>query len=256
MGATMTEQEIRDGLQRLAPFHHNVKLPYGLRTHIPELAHRKMERTRLANLVKHAFPSLLRLCEGTLHGQRVLDVGCNCGGFSIEAAKHGAEYVLGIDITDRYLEQADFIKRALGLEQVEFKKMAVEDLNKSLVGEYDITFCFGLLYHLENPISAMKRLSSVTRRIMVVDTSVARFPLTRRPIWIMNFPTAANSEPQATTALWRAETNCQFLPNAHAVIELLRFLGFSKVTQLRPTKKGLEKRYYIGRRATFLSARD
>jgi SAM-dependent methyltransferase len=257
MGVTMTEQEIREGLRCLAPFHHNVELPYGLRTHIPGLSRRKLEYTRLASLVKHAFPSLLQLCGGSLQGRRVLDVGCNCGGFSVEAAQRGAEYVLGIDVVDRYLEQAEFIKRALGLRQIEFKKMAVEDLDESIVGEYDITFCFGLLYHLENPVSSMKKLSSVTRRIMVVDTSVARFPLTRRPVWIMNFPPAAGLEPEAiSTSLWRTKRNCQFLPNARAVTELLKLLGFSKVTRLKPTKRGIGKRYYMGKRATFLAVRD
>jgi tRNA (mo5U34)-methyltransferase len=257
MKIKMTEQEIKDEIKRLAPFHHNIELPYGLKTHIPELSRHKREFTRLSSLVRHAFPSLLQACGGSLKGQRVLDVGCNCGGFSVKAAEYGAEYVLGIDVVDRYLEQANFIKHALELDQVEFKKLALEDLNESGADKYDITFCFGVLYHLENPILSMKNLSSVTQRMMVVDTRIARFPLSRHPIWLMNFPVVTGQDPEnISTSLWRTEKTCQFLPNARAVVEMLRFLGFPNVTRLRPKQRNLETRYYVGRRATFLATRN
>jgi len=171
-----------------------------------------------------------------------------------EAVRSGAEYVLGIDIVDRYIEQANFIKRALGFKQLEFKKMAIEDLDESIVNQYDIIFVFGILYHLENPVLAMKKLSSVTRRIIVVDTNIVRIPFTRKPVWLMNFPPQAMPESlDATSSFWRTERVCQFTPNMYAVTELLKFLGFSNVTLLKPKEKGLEKRYYQGKWMTFLA---
>lgn len=82
----MTKQELTDELRRLAPFHHSIELPHDLSTHIPSLARRPVESTRLSNLVKHAFPALVDRCGGSLRGRRVLDVACNCGGFSVQAA--------------------------------------------------------------------------------------------------------------------------------------------------------------------------
>jgi tRNA (mo5U34)-methyltransferase len=221
-----------------------------------------VERTRFASWIKHAWPSLLKLCGGSFQGKRVLDVGCSCGGFSVEAVKSGAEYVLGIDVVDRYLEQANFIKRALELNQCEFKKMAIEDLDEAH-GQYDISLCLGLLYHLENPVLAMKKLSSVTRSIMVVDTKlipfrfITRRPITsRRPVWIMDLPPAATSESKdASTSLWRTGDVCQFTPNARAVVDLLKFLGFPSVSQLEPTEKSLDKRYFKGGWGTFIATR-
>ena len=64
----MTEEEIRAGLERLAPFFHKVDLPYGLSTYIPELARRQIEATRVAHLVEHSFPALLDACGGSLRG--------------------------------------------------------------------------------------------------------------------------------------------------------------------------------------------
>jgi tRNA (mo5U34)-methyltransferase len=273
----LTEQEIRNELNRLAPFHHKVELPYNLSTHIPELSRRPVEYTRLDNLVKHAFPALIEICGGSLNGKRVLDVACNCGGFSVEAARRNSEYVLGIDIVEHYIEQANFVKGVLDLEQVEFKLMDIESVNESTVGLFDITFCFGILYHLENPILAMKRLSSVTKSIMLVDTDlmatgsswdlVPAFIIRgklgtmqrffRKPLWFMNFPAVSSpGSKDATSQLWTSEQRCvEFTPNESAVVDLLKFLGFSKVEKLKPNQKGLEKRYYTGRRATFLATR-
>ncbi len=48
-----------------------------------------------------------------LSGATVLDVGCNGGFYSIEMKKRGASRVLGIDIDDRYLNQARFAAATL-----------------------------------------------------------------------------------------------------------------------------------------------
>jgi 2-polyprenyl-3-methyl-5-hydroxy-6-metoxy-1,4-benzoquinol methylase len=264
MQTELTEKEIKAEICRLAPFYHKVELPYGLSTSVPGMSRRNFENTRVSNLLRHAFPALLDVCGGSLKGKRVLDVACNCGGFSVEAAKLGAEYVLGFDVVDHYIDQANFIKRALRLEQVEFKLKNIENLGVSTVGQFDITFCFGILYHLENPILAMKRLSSVTQHAMLVDTTVARtwferapFSDSRKPLWLMNMPPVSSPESKfATTSLWRsADRLVQFRPNETAVVELLEYLGFQKVLRLKARTKGLEKRYYKGARVTFLALR-
>ena len=258
MEKTLTEQEIRNELARLAPFHHKIDLPYDLSTFIPELSRRPIEYTRVDNLVSHAFPTLLDVCGGSLEGKRVLDVACNCGGFTVEAAKLNSEYVLGIDIVKRYLEQANFIKHALNLEQVEFKEIGIESVDESSVGLFDVTFCFGILYHLENPVLAMKQLSSVTKKILLVDTDVMPTPETKAPLWRMNFPAVSTVESHdITTSLWRgAGRTVQFTPNEDAVVELLKFLGFSTVSKIEPKQEGLEERYYKGTRATFIAVRS
>jgi len=251
----MTKQEIEAEVKRLAPFHHKLDLPYGLSTFDPELSLRHRETTRLDSLTRHVFPDLLKACGGSLQGKSVIDVACNAGGFSFEAASHGAERVLGIDVADRYIDQANFIKRALELDQVEFKKMLVEDCDERDIGMFDIAFCFGILYHLEDVVLAMKKLSSVTREIMVIDATVIKTPFTRKSMWKMNVPRVVESDDKSTTALWRTEKRCQFKPNVNAVIELLDFLGFSKVEIIKPRQRNLEFRYYRGKRVTFLARR-
>ena len=254
--APMTPEDMQAEIERLAPFHHDVELPHGLRTHLPELARRDGERTRVANLVQHAWGELLERFGGSLRGLRVLDVACSCGGFSVEAAKHAADYVLGIDVVDRYLEQAAFVKRALDLTTVHFRKLSAEELREDDVGVFDVSLCLGLLYHLENPVHSMKRIASVTKRMLVVDTVIARKPRSDQPVWVMNRVDAATgSSRDATSSLWRTAPCCQFTPNTTAVVELLRFLGFDQVVRLKPRDRRMEARYLRGDRATFLAVR-
>ena len=152
----MTKQELQSQLEKLAPFHHNIELPYGLNTEQYSL--RPIDYTRSPSFISHAFPPLLNICGGTLKEQRVLDIGSNCGGFAFEAKKHGADYVLGIDSVDHYVAQAQFIKRVLELTRIDFKTMAADALDPSLTDLFDVTFCCGVLYHFENPVYTMKKL--------------------------------------------------------------------------------------------------
>src|SRR5579885_1416240 len=61
-------------------------------------------------------------------GATVLDIGCNGGFHSIELKKRGAGRVLGVDVDDRYLNQARFASRVLDLE-IEFAKRSVYDID-------------------------------------------------------------------------------------------------------------------------------
>ena len=258
----MTEQEIQREVLRLSPFHHKIDLPYNLSTHVPEVSRRKIESTRVANLVMHAFPALVTACGGNLDGMRVLDAACNCGGFTVEATKLGCDFVLGIDVVSRYIEQAKFVQRALSIQNADFRIMDIERVDEDSVGSFDVTFCFGILYHLENPVLAMKRLSSVTKKVLIVDTRLFQFPnvlkpYLNKPMWKMNIPVTSEEDSlDSSTSQWRRkEKHPQFLPNESAVLELLDYLGFAKIEKIIPDQKGMEKRYYKGRRATFVAIR-
>jgi tRNA (mo5U34)-methyltransferase len=255
----MTEGQLRERIEELAPFHHSVDLPHGVNTYVPDKAHRGVERTRVDSIMRHGWPQLLQACGGSLKGKRVLDVACNCGGFAVEAIKAGAEYALGVDIVDRYLDQANFIRDALGYENLEFRNVDVYDLSAETVGTFDVVLCFGILYHLEDPIRGMKAMSNLATQSMLVDTNmmrpkyVNRF-LRHRSLWKMDVVGVGEVESE-TTNLWRQGLSCQFAPTERAVKDMLGFLGFDRVEFLPPTEKELEARYYRGERGTFLAVR-
>ncbi|MBL0375355.1 methyltransferase domain-containing protein [Rhizobium sp. KVB221] len=257
-----SKAEIEATVHHLAPFHHAIDLPYGLSTYVPELSRQNRERTRLPTFLDHAWGDIVAACGGSLKRKRVLDIACNCGGFSVQAARSGAEYVCGIDIDPHYIEQANFVKDTIGLPNLEFQQIDLLELHPSTHGVFDLVLCLGILYHLENPVFTMKRISAITGEVLVVDTTLMKVPLInpileRWPLWHMRRVSAATPDASnISTARWRPKDFCQFSPNAPAVKSLLEYCGFGDIVRLKPTAKGLEDRYYSGQRATFIARKS
>ncbi len=91
-----------------------------------------------------------------LNGATVLDIGCNGGFYSIQMKRRGADRVLGIDIDDRYLNQARFAAKTLGLD-IEFQVCSVYDVDK-IEGKFDFVIFMGVLYHLRYPLYALDKV--------------------------------------------------------------------------------------------------
>lgn len=256
--AMMSRPEMEAQLAELAPFHHAIELPFGLSTYDAATARHDRERTRLRSLIDHLWPHMLEAHGGSLAGLRVLDIACNCGGFAIEAARAGAAEVVGIDVDPHYIRQAEFIRDALGYDNVSYRVARLEDLDIAETGSFDVVFFFGILYHLADPVGALTRISALARDMIVVDTSMLRFRyvdnLVKWPLWRMKVvPAMRDSDHDITTGRWRTAASAQFYPNQVAVRELLHFAGFDGVELLKPTSPDLERRYYQGKRATFVA---
>src|SRR5690242_6038540 len=91
-----------------------------------------------------------------LSGATVLDIGCNGGFYSLEMKRRGAERVLGIDVDDRYLNQARFAAKSLGLD-IEFEKRSVYEVDR-IPAQFDYVLFMGVLYHLRYPLFALDKV--------------------------------------------------------------------------------------------------
>jgi tRNA (mo5U34)-methyltransferase len=91
-----------------------------------------------------------------LTGATVLDIGCNGGFYAIEMKRRGAERVIGIDVDERYLNQARFAADTLGLK-IEFENRSVYDVD-SIPGQFDYVLFMGVLYHLRYPLYALDKV--------------------------------------------------------------------------------------------------
>ena len=160
----MNKLKIPSELKKFTPFFHDIDLGNGYITN--------PETYRMRNCIDLFFPPLLKLSGGDLRGLKILDVGCNCGGFSFAAAKYGAKEVIGIDSDQKNINQANAISRYLKISNVTFKKLAVENLNKEFFGKFDVCILAGILYHLESPMNIMKIISKITKSTIMVDCHV------------------------------------------------------------------------------------
>jgi tRNA (mo5U34)-methyltransferase len=145
-GYGVDQQHIRQRVQQLAPWFHNLDLQ-GVQTAPDHF---------LGNYPVEHWRTFQDAVPWNLEGLSVLDVGCNAGFFSLRMKERGARRVMGIDSDERYLAQARFAAELTGLD-VEFRRMSVYDV-PSLRERFDLVLFLGVLYHLRHPLLALDLL--------------------------------------------------------------------------------------------------
>ena len=156
-----------------------------------------------------------------LSGMTVLDIGSWDGFFAFEAERRGASRVLATDSFcwngDGWGTKDGFnLARKVFNSKVEDLEIDVLELSPEKVGTFDLVLCLGVLYHMRDPLLALERIFSVTKRQLILDTHVERL-MTNRPM-IAFYPGAElNNDP----------TNwCG--PNRAAVVGMLKAAGFRR----------------------------
>ena len=96
-----------------------------------------------------------------LAGKTVLDVGCGGGILSESMAVRGAK-VTGIDLGDKPLKVAKLHLLETG-NQVEYRKIAVEDLAEEQPHHYDVVTCMEMLEHVPDPESIVRSCAKLVK---------------------------------------------------------------------------------------------
>jgi SAM-dependent methyltransferase len=99
-------------------------------------------------------------CQGPRNNIRLLDLGCLEGGYSVEFARLGYRTV-GLDVREANIAACRYVQSRIRMEALEF----VQDdaWNVAQYGEFDATFCCGLLYHLDKPREFLRAFSFCKR---------------------------------------------------------------------------------------------
>jgi 2-polyprenyl-6-hydroxyphenyl methylase / 3-demethylubiquinone-9 3-methyltransferase len=96
-----------------------------------------------------------------LEGKTVLDVGCGGGILSEAMAARGA-IVTGIDLAEKPLKVAQLHLLESGRD-VEYMKIAAEELARQRPQKYDIVTCMELLEHVPNPAATVQACADLAR---------------------------------------------------------------------------------------------
>ncbi len=96
-----------------------------------------------------------------LAGKSVLDVGCG-GGILSEALAGAGATVTGIDLADKSLKVAKLHLLESG-KQVEYRKVAVEELAAERPASYDVVTCMEMLEHVPDPAAVVTACAKLVK---------------------------------------------------------------------------------------------
>jgi len=116
---------------------------------------------------KAGVRSLLTNLRQKLELHTAVDIGCGVGYFSAFLHEMGFE-VVGVD------GRKDNVREAQARHpQVPFEHGNLEDPAILSRGPFDLVFCFGLIYHLENPLLAIRHLRLLTSKPLLIESMCA-----------------------------------------------------------------------------------
>jgi len=236
----MDAHELEDRIAAFPRWHYRFEFDGGVATPTPDptFANRHEQRRR------YFFDPLVELLGGTLSGRRVLDLGCNAGFFSLLAAQAGAEFVLGLDGREAYIEQARLVFEAKEIDASRYR-FEVANVFAWEPGEaFDVVLCLGLLDHVCKPVELFELFARAGAEVVVIDTEISR----------------ARSSVFEVSSLYdqRAVIDYQLvlIPSRQAVLELADEFGYESVAlaQNMTDYTGMED-YRDQRRLAFICTR-
>jgi len=193
--------------------------------------------------------TLLDRANGSLSGKRVLDLGCLEGGYSVYLGRQGAKEVVGIEAREKNYQRCLLVKKLLNLDNLTFHKCDVKNVQREWLGEFDIVFAGGILYHLDDPYLVLKNIFQMTKDFMLIDTHVAlrnnwahrcSDKVVERVFegeryygrWAKEFDPQAKRE-DVEDSLWAAWSNpMSFWLLEESLVQMLMRLGFRNVSKV------------------------
>src|SRR5258708_26352559 len=106
----------------------------------------------------------MRRLKPALGLSNAVDAGCGVGFFSQWRAECGLN-VCGFDGRGENVAEARRRFPHIPFEQGDIEERAILQL-----GRFDLVLCFGLLYHLENPLRAIRNLRGLTEKCLLLES--------------------------------------------------------------------------------------
>lgn len=191
-----------------------------------------------------------------------LDLACCEGWFSQQLLEWGAERVVGVDLREVSIQRAELVRDHFGIprDRLTFVRSDVFDLDLQALGQFDVVLVLGLVYHLEDPVGAVRRARALTRSLCVIESQLTRQD---RPIvhgngspdalFTADASFAAMIEPDAEhNQLASAPGILSLIPNSAAFEQMARVAGFDRVELARP-RADHDRQYVRGDRAVLLA---
>ena len=186
----------------------------------------------------------------SLAGHTAIDIACHQGWFSTKLAEWNADDVLAVDARAEHVADTTLIRDALHLSKLRVMQSDVHALQAEQLGQFDLVLMLGLIYHLENPIGALRTARALTRHMCVVETQIVpgmtgmvdygsyRFVRPLKGSFGIIDETDDTHGPEAST------TGICLVPSLEALFWIMRKIGFARVELIEPPENAYEQLRY------------
>jgi len=206
----------------------------------------QIHESRLAML-----DSVVRVRFGaTLAGHNAIDIACHQGWFATKLAQWQADDVLAIDARSEHVADTTLIRDTLQLSNLRVQQSDVHALDAAKLGSFDLVLMLGLIYHLENPVGALRQARALTRQVCVVETQIVpgmtgvvdygsyRFVRPLKGSFGIIDETEETHGPETST------TGICLVPSLEALFWIMRKVGFDRVELVPPPADAYEQLRY------------
>lgn len=189
----------------------------------------------------------------SLRGRNAIDIACHQGWFATKLAEAGADDVLAVDARSEHVADTTLVRDTLGLANLRVTQCDVHALDTAALGTFDVVLMLGLIYHLENPVGALRQARALTRQVCLVETQVVpgmsgmvdygsyRFVRPLKGSFGIIDETEETHGPETST------TGICLVPSLEALFWIMRKVGFTRV-ELVPVPADAYEQLRYGKR--------
>jgi 2-polyprenyl-6-hydroxyphenyl methylase / 3-demethylubiquinone-9 3-methyltransferase len=129
-----------------------------------ELAHRWWDKNSEFKPLHQINPLRLDWIDSlaTLHGKKVVDVGCGGGILADSMARKGAT-VLGIDLATKALKVAQLHALEAQTPNIHYREISAEGLAAEQPGQFDVVTCMEMLEHVPQPSLVVQACAALVK---------------------------------------------------------------------------------------------
>lgn len=172
---TLSDEELRQEIIRLGPWHHDVEVRSGITTRVSvgTTYPRELGTVSFLDWRREFTRKLLRVYPDGLEGRSVMDCSCNCGECLFWAKEIGAGRCFGSDVREHWINQGRFLlaHRDGPKDDISVEVRDLYDLPSLGLDPFDIGLFHGVFYHLPDPIHGLRIAAELTKELLVVTTA-------------------------------------------------------------------------------------
>jgi ubiquinone/menaquinone biosynthesis C-methylase UbiE len=180
-------------------------------------------------------------------GLSALDLASHQGWFAVKMAQAGFGRVQGVDARQEHVDDSRLIADIYGLQGLSFSQGDIHELDSEALGQFDVVLMMGLLYHLENPVGALRTCRALCRRLCLIETQIVpgmsgwvdyggyQYVRPLKGSFGIIDETGDTHGPEASI------TGICLVPSLEALMWILEKVGFSRVSVLEPPADAYEQ---------------